>query len=123
LQVVLEAAVRLHAIVQRILSGVPEGRVTQVVREADRFGESFVQLQRTRDGARDLRDLDGVRQARPVEVALVIDEHLRLVNQAPERGRMDDAIAIPLILAAQHRCRLGVHAAARGRLGGSVRSE
>ena len=37
LQVVLEAAIRLHAIVERILPGVPERCVAQVVRERNRL--------------------------------------------------------------------------------------
>ena len=101
LQVVLEAAVRLHAVVQRVLAGVTERRVAEVVREADRFGERFVQLQRARDGARDLRDFDRVRQPRAVQVAFVIDEHLRLVDQTAERGGMNDAVAVALKFAAQ----------------------
>src|SRR4029078_11586348 len=42
-QVVLETADRAHAGAERILSRVPERRVTEVVREADRLDEVFVQ--------------------------------------------------------------------------------
>src|SRR5258705_776336 len=57
LQVVLESAVVAHARVERILPGMPEGRVPEVMRQADRLGQRFIQLQRARDGARDLRNL------------------------------------------------------------------
>ena len=51
LQVVLEAAVLAHAVVQRVLAGVAERRVAEVVREADRLGQRLVQAQRARDRA------------------------------------------------------------------------
>jgi hypothetical protein len=79
LQVVLEAAVRLHAAVQRILPGVAERRVAEVVRERDRLGQVLVQAQPPGDGARDLRDLDRMREPRAEQVALVVHEDLRLV--------------------------------------------
>ena len=49
-----------------------------------------------RDRARDLRDLECVREARAVVVALRREEDLRLVLQPPERFRMDDAVAVVL---------------------------
>jgi hypothetical protein len=49
-----------------------------------------------RDRARDLRDLERVRHARAVVVALGGDEHLRLVLQAPEGLGVDDAVAVAL---------------------------
>ena len=42
LQVVLEAAELAHASVERVLPGVPERRVAEVVREADRLDEVLV---------------------------------------------------------------------------------
>ena len=52
--------------------------------------------QRLGERARDLRDLDRVGQARAEMVALVVDEHLRLVGEAAEGGGMDDAVAVAL---------------------------
>ena len=46
--------------------------------------------------AGDLRDLDRVGEAGAEMVALVVDEHLRLVGEAAEGGRMDDAVAVAL---------------------------
>src|SRR5581483_6877520 len=48
------------------------------------------------DRARDLGDLDRVGEARPVVVALGRDEDLRLVLEAPERGRGDHPLPIAL---------------------------
>ena len=65
--------------------------------------------------ARDLGDLDAVRQPRAEQVAFVIDEDLGLVFEAAEGGGMDDAVAVALELAARLRARLGDSAAARVR--------
>ena len=48
LQVVLESAELAHAVVERVLAGVAERRVTQVVREADGLGERLVQARARR---------------------------------------------------------------------------
>jgi hypothetical protein len=61
-------------------------------------------------GAGDLGNLERVRESRTEPVALVIDQHLGLVLEAPERGAVDDPIAVALKLAAEARRRLGVTA-------------
>ena len=96
LAVVVEAAVALHQAREHPLAGVPERRVAEVVREHDRLGEILVQAQRARDRARDLGALERVREAVPVVIALVVDEDLRLVLEAPERARVHDAVAVAL---------------------------
>jgi len=106
LQVVLEPAELAHALVERILARVAERRVADVVREADGLRERLVQAQRAGHAARNLRDFERVRQAGAVEVALVVDEDLGLVDQAAERRRVDDAVAVPLVLGAVARRRL-----------------
>ena len=60
--------------------------------------------ERAGDGARDLRDFQRMREAGAVQVALVIDEHLGLVDQPAERGGMDDAVAVALVLRAVGGC-------------------
>ena len=60
----------------------------------------------------DLRHLEAVREPRAEEIAFVVDEHLRLVLEPPESGRMDDAVAVALVLAAAARRRLAVAPAA-----------
>ena len=49
-----------------------------------------------------------MRQARAEQIALVVDENLRLVNQAPKRRRMHDSVPVTLKLIAQWVRRLGV---------------
>ena len=108
--VVVEAAVSGHAGVERVLAGVAEGRVAEIVAERDRLGEIVVETQRAGERAGDLGDLDRVGEAGAEMVALVMDEHLRLVGEAAEGGRMDDAVAVALEFGAGRRRRLGVEA-------------
>src|SRR6185295_3883119 len=113
LQVVLKAAVRPHAGVQRILPGVAEWGVAEVVGERDRFGQILVEIQSARDRTRELRHLQAVGQAGAEKVPLVVDEYLGLVFEAAEGGGVDDAIAIALVFAPAARRGLAVAAPAR----------
>jgi len=114
LQIVFEAAEILHAFVQRILSGVSEGRMSQVMREANRLGQHLVEIERPGDRARDLRHLERMRQARAIVVALVVDEHLGLVREPAKRSAMDDAVAIAAKIVTCRAWWLIVEAAATG---------
>ncbi len=101
--IVAEGAVEAlaQARIQHGLADVAERRVAEVVPEADRLREVLVEPQRARDRARDLRDLDRVREPRAVVVALGRDEDLRLVLQAPEGLGVHDPVAIALQRRAQ----------------------
>ena len=96
----------------------PNGVWPEVVGQRDRLDQVFVQPQRPRDRAPQLRHLQRMRQARAEQVAFVVQEHLGLVDQAPEGRRMDDAVAIALEVGARGRRRLpggGGRATARDR--------
>ena len=71
-----------------------ERRMAEVVRQRQRLGEVLVEPERARQRAGDLGDFERMGEPGAVMVALVIDEHLRLVRQPAERGRMDDAVAV-----------------------------
>ena len=92
----VEAAERLHRDVQRLLAGMAERRMAEIVRERQRLGQILVELQRAGDRAGDLRHLDAVGQPGAEEVALVVDEHLGLVLQLAEGGAVDDPVAVAL---------------------------
>ena len=94
--VMIEAAMFEHRRLQRILARMAEGRVADVVREAQRLGQIFIEAQRAGDAAPDLRDLDAVRQADAIMIAVGGDEHLRLVAQTAEGDRVDDTVAVAL---------------------------
>src|SRR5262249_39609055 len=98
LQVVLEPAIRAHAFVERLLAGMPERSMTEIVCEADSLRQRLVELQSQRRGARDLRYFDRVCDSRAVQVPLVIYEHLGLVDQAAEGVRVNDSVAVALKL-------------------------
>ncbi len=109
LQIVLEAAVIPHAGIERILAGMAERRMSEVVGEGDGLGQVLVEAHRARQGAGNLRHLDAVSEAGAEEIAFVIDEDLRLVFQAAKRGGMDDPIPVALVFAARGRRWLRMH--------------
>src|SRR5687767_3744726 len=81
---------------QRILPAMAKRRVAEVVGEAQCLGQILVKTKDARHRAADLRDLDRMGQANAEMVAVGSDEHLRLVAQAAEGDRMDDAVAVAL---------------------------
>ncbi len=85
-----------HGAVERALACMTERRMAEVVRQRQRLGQILVEAQLPRHRARDLSHLEAVRQARPVVIALVVDEHLRLVDQAAEGGRVQNSVAVAL---------------------------
>ena len=122
LQVVLEAAVVFHAFVERVLAGVAEGRMPEVVRQRNGFDQVFVEPEITRHGTADLRDFDAVGQAGTKQVAFMIHENLGLVLEASKSRGMDDAIAVALELRpADRRCFRYLPATGFCRIGGVSR--
>src|SRR5882757_11180078 len=95
------AAALAQQLVERLLAGVAERRVPEVVAEPDRLDEVFVQPQRAPDAARDAGRLEGVRESGAEMVALGIDEHLRLVAEPAKRLRVHDPVAVALKRRAQ----------------------
>ena len=111
LQIVLKATPVAHAVVQRILPGVAKGCVTQIMGQRDRLHQVFVQSQRTRHGPTQLGHLQRMRHAGTEQVALVIQKHLGLVDQAAKGAGMDDAVAVALELGAGGRGALRITSA------------
>lgn len=60
LAVVFKAAVILHGRIERILAGVAERRVAEIVGQRDSFGQILMQSHRAADRAGDLGHLDRV---------------------------------------------------------------
>ena len=73
-----------------------ERGVTQIVGQRHGLGQIFIEAQRPGDGACHLADFKRVCQAGAVVQALVVEENLGFVLEAPEGCGMDDAIAIAL---------------------------
>src|SRR6185437_15072232 len=120
LDVVLEPSIGAHTLIQRILAGVTEWSMAEIVRKADGLRERLVQPQSARHGLGDLGNFDRMGYPGAIQVAFVIDEDLRFVNQTPEGIRMDDAVAVALELAAEFRFRLRMAATARVLVMGGV---
>jgi len=106
-------AARAQQLVERLLAGVAEGRMADVVADGDRLGEILVQAQCSPDPARDARSLERVREPRAEVVALGVDEYLCLVAQAAERLRVDDPVSVTLERRPQAALLLGNLAPAR----------
>ena len=122
--VVIPACVN-HRLFKRRLASVSEGRMADVVTQAERFGQILVQTKFASDDAADLGDLDTVREAGSIVVAVGRHEDLRLGAQAAKGDRMDDPVAIALELAARTAgpvAVFGKFASARSSRIGSVRS-
>ena len=109
----IEAAIGLQAFVQRVLAGVAERRMAEIMDQRHAFRQILVELHGAGERARDLGDLDRVGQTGAIMVAVVCDEDLRLVFQAAEGRRMDDAVAVALEVAARRACRFGIEPSTR----------
>ena len=121
--VVVEAAEAVQARIERVLAGMPEGRVAEIMAERDRFGQVLVEPKGAGQRAGELRDFYRMGETGAEMIALVVHEHLRLVGKPPERRGMDDAVAVALERVSRRRGRLGRQTAARrAGIGGQWRS-
>ena len=100
-----------HLQVERGFAGMGERGVSDVVRKRQGFSEILLQFKDAGDCARDLGDLDGVRQPVAEMVRKAGCKDLRLVLEAAEGAGVDDAVAVPLEVAAVGVRRFGIAAA------------
>src|SRR6516162_1019067 len=123
LRIVIEAAAGGEAAIERALAGMAERGMAEVVGERQRLGQILVEPERASERAGNLRDLERMGQTGAKMIALMEDEDLGLVREPPERGRMDDAVAIAAEGVAGRAHRLRVEPAAAparsGRIGGA----
>ena len=102
----IEAASVRHNGIERTLPGMAEGRVPEIVGKRQGLGQILIDTKRPRHGAGDLRHLETMGEPRAVVIALVIDEHLGLVGEPTEGGRMQDAVAVAAVKRARGARRL-----------------
>src|SRR5262245_50971888 len=74
-----------HLVVKRLLPGVTEGWMPDVVDERERFHELGIESKLAGNGAGDLGNFDGVCQAIAEMVGIASAENLGLVFQSAER--------------------------------------
>ena len=98
--IVVPPAIGRHRLGQSIFARMAERRVTNVMCQTQGLGQILVQPQRARDHPADLRHLQRVREANAVVIAIGRDEHLRFRPQPPKGNRMNDPVAVTLIIAA-----------------------
>jgi hypothetical protein len=88
---------------ERRFAGMTEWCVSEIVAKGNGFRQVLIQGERTRDGASDLGDFQGMGETRTEVVAGRREEDLGLVFQPAKRLRVDDAVSVALKLGAQVR--------------------
>ena len=111
--VVKGAAMPAHQRIEAAFSGMAERRMANVVNKRESFREIGIQAERFRNGARDLRDLERVRQAVAEMIGITSGEDLRFGFEAAKSARMNDAVAVARVFPAIGVRRFGVTAATR----------
>ena len=89
-----------------------EGRVADIVGQRQSLGQVLIEPQHGGHGARDLRNLNGVRETVAEMIGKAGGEDLGLVFQPAKSPRMDDAVAVALEGIAVGVRQLGIAAAA-----------
>ncbi len=73
-----------HQLVEDIFARVSEWGMAQVMRQTNAFHKIGICSERGGEATPDLRHFQRMRESRAVVIALVVDEYLRFVFQAPE---------------------------------------
>jgi hypothetical protein len=107
-------------VIQGFFPGVAKRWVTDVVGESQGFGQIGVKPQSSCQGARGLRDLEGVGEPAAEVVSRrkpgETGENLRFARETPECARMQNASAVPGEWGAIQVRRLGMRPASEGTL-------
>ena len=96
LAVVLESADLGSEAVEGLFAGVAEGRVSQIVGQADRLGQALVEAEGLGDGPSYLGDFNGMSEPGSVEVVETGCKDLRLAFEASKGRAVNDAVAVAL---------------------------
>jgi hypothetical protein len=96
MRIVIEATRIGERGVQRIFASMAKGRMAKVMSQAQRLGEVLIQAQGPRHRPPDLRDLQAVREADSIMIAVRRDKNLRLVAETAEGDRVDQSVAVAL---------------------------
>src|SRR5581483_313862 len=92
--VVERQTVIAHYGVESFLSCMSKGRMAEIVRQREGFNQVNIEAKLCGQGAGDLSDFDGVRQAIAKMVGISASEDLRLMVQPAERAGMNDPVAV-----------------------------
>ena len=107
---------RPHHLGQRNLSGVAEGRMSEIMSKSNGLGQILVQTQRADDHPGNPRHFERMGHTGTVMISLRLQKNLRLVHQAPEGLAVQNSVGIPLVAGAHIVFRFGFfpQAAPRG---------
>jgi hypothetical protein len=105
-------SVQAHGGVERLFSGVAERWMADVVDQSQRFGEVIVEPELGGDGARDLRNFDGMSQAVAKMVGIAASKDLGLSFETAKSARVHNTVAIALEIVAVRMMRFGMAASA-----------
>ena len=94
LNVVFKTAVIAQQSIQSLFTGMAERRMTQIVRQRDRFGQQRVDTDSHREHPGEAGDFQRMGQSRAVVISLRIDEHLRFVLKSAKGGATGHATPI-----------------------------
>src|ERR1700720_4499753 len=101
-----------HGGVEGLFSRVSKRGMPEIVHQGESLDQVCIQFKLRGDGARDLRDLDGVSQPVAEVVRVTAGEYLSFCFQAAKGAGMDNAIPIALKVVAVGMGRLGMAASA-----------
>ena len=90
-----------HQLVECVLHGMSERRVTKVATQGNRFRQVFVETEGAGEGAGDRGDLDGVGQTGTDVIPGSAKGNLGFVLQGAESGAVDDPFTVALELRAE----------------------
>src|SRR5271155_3310836 len=110
--VVKEKSVLAHGGVESFFAGVTERWMADIVHQCQRFDQLDVKAKLSCDGAGNLRDLDGVRQAIAKMIRVAASEDLGFGLKPAKSPGVNDAITVALKIVAVGMLRLGVKASA-----------
>ena len=83
-----------HHRIELGFSGMPEGRMADIVRQRQRFGQILVQAQHRGHRAGDLRDFDGMRETVAEMVGKAGGEDLGFILKPSKCPRVDYPVAV-----------------------------
>jgi len=111
--VIKEQPVTPHGRIQRFLPGVSERRMADIVNEREGLCEIDIEIERSGNRARDLRDFKRVGQSVAKMIGVAPGEDLSFGFQTPKGARVDNPITVSLKIVAVEMRWLGVAASAR----------
>lgn len=98
--IMVKSTRRGHRLFKPGLSGMAKGRVANIMRQTQSFGEVLIQPERARNCPANLGHFNTMGQADTEMIPIGGHKNLRLMSQTPERNGVDNPVSITLKFAA-----------------------